>query len=260
MDLSNDYKLIRPIVSVLSQGYGRESTAQWILPMYEQMGMKGHNGLDLAAPLGTNIYAPCRMKVIGVDKDNRGTAYGLHVRGESPVLRDKYVLEIILGHFDSVKDSIKIGDWVEKEDLLGKCGCTGQCTGPHVHLGIRVKIAGGGVLDYNNGYFGYVDPTPYLEGSPLDLDRIYTQYNGKLIKSLDSPKVYLLENKTKRWFESEEHLWSHGYILWGTGSEEIIKLASFELNAIPNGVDMGKGKFWEHNQRMKNEYINYLKK
>lgn len=41
------------------------------------------------------------------------------------------------------------GDWIEQGDVVGYVGCTGSCTGDHVHFEVRV-----------NG--GHVDPMPYL--------------------------------------------------------------------------------------------------
>ncbi len=48
---------------------------------------------------------------------------------------------------------VRTGDWVDEGDPIGVAGCTGSCTGTHLHLELR-----------RNGV--PVDPAPYLSGQP----------------------------------------------------------------------------------------------
>lgn len=259
-----------PINGALSQGFGRDSTSPSVLPWYQSMGLNGHNGLDIAAATGTPVYAPLRLKLTELQIDPTvGRGYGTHIKGESDEFSfqegswlGKFKLELVFGHLKEFSKPYKLGDIVEAGDIIALSDNTGLSTNPHLHFGVRpmywVDVAGW-VVDSANGYKGSIDPSPLINGFPLDLERIYRQYDGRLIKSIDSSKVYLLQDRQKRWFPSEEHLWSHDFILRGTGAEEIIKLAPFELNAIPESAPMDKGRYWDHDQRIGFEYKEKLK-
>jgi murein DD-endopeptidase MepM/ murein hydrolase activator NlpD len=142
---------IRPKVS---QKFGKNPA------MYEPFGMKGHNGLDFGVPIGTPIYAPMDgvIKVI----DSKSAGYGLHIK-----IRNSYKkLECVLGHLS--RTDVKDGAKVIQGQKLGVSGNTGFSTGPHLHAGLRTLrssdkgVWGWDVENYNNGYFGYWDFSPYL--------------------------------------------------------------------------------------------------
>lgn len=271
--IAKRWTMIYPINGVRSQGFGenRALNDQGV-SIYKEMGMDGHNGIDLAAPLGTNVYFPCEMTISQMWDDDRGSGYGRHIRCTTQVFSfmeglwsGEFYLEILLGHFSAVEPTLKVGDRVTTKQLAGKCGCTGICSGPHVHLEIRpyyksiINYVEMWQRDLANGFKGAINPEPLLRYEPLNVERLYEQFDGRLIKSTDSPKVYLLKDGQKKWFPNEEILWSHGYILWGTGDKEILKISPAEINLIPDGDPIQQGPYWEHNQRMKAEYINYLK-
>jgi len=148
--LQTDWIQKRPRVS---QWFGANS------PMYEPFGMKGHNGIDFGVPVGTPLYAPMDGEAI-VKEDKFG--YGLHVKIRNPYKK----LECVIGHMSSclLKDKTK----VSQGQMIGKSGDTGYSTGPHVHTGLRTLQPGGKniwlwkVENYDNGYFGYWDFSPYL--------------------------------------------------------------------------------------------------
>jgi len=128
--------------------------------MYKQFGMNGHNGIDFGVPEGTPVFAGFdgRCKV----KDSKSEGYGLHIK-----LRSSYrKREAVYGHLSRV--TVKDGEDVHVGDLIGYTGNTGFSTGPHLHFGFRRLIAKSGdvfkweVENYENGYYGYVDPYEYL--------------------------------------------------------------------------------------------------
>jgi murein DD-endopeptidase MepM/ murein hydrolase activator NlpD len=128
-------------------------------PMYEPFGMKGHSGIDHGVPIGTPIYAP--MDGVIKVKDSKD-GYGLHVK-----IRNSYKrLECVLGHLSRV--DLKTGVKVVQGQVLGVSGNTGYSTNPHLHTGLRSLKPGGKdifkweVENYNNGYYGYWDFSPYL--------------------------------------------------------------------------------------------------
>ena len=125
--------------------------------MYKPMGLKGHNGLDLYYKKGTPIVAPIDMTVQSTTTDTDG--YGIYVRAFTDLVDDEK-LDLVFGHLD--KKVVKAGDKVKQGDLIGYGDSTGFSTGHHLHFGIRVRDKNNTVLNYNNGYFGYIDPEPFL--------------------------------------------------------------------------------------------------
>lgn len=128
----------------ITQGFGENPA------MYDQFGMLGHNGVDYGVPVGTEVFAPFEGDVYQVG-DEKGTGYGRYIK-----LR-KDNLEFVLGHLSEVH--VYTGQKVYMGDVIGKSGNTGYSTGPHLHVGVRY-IEDGRVLNYTNGYKGYVDCLP----------------------------------------------------------------------------------------------------
>lgn len=135
---------------------------------YARFGLKGHNGIDLRAKIGTPVYAPVSGMV--KIKNDRGGGYGLHVSIRRPWATP---LEIKLGHLSNVDESLD-GKIVNMGTYLGKTGNTGYSTGPHLHIGLRflipteeqviefIKNPNKSIFDWeikdvDNGYRGYVD-------------------------------------------------------------------------------------------------------
>ncbi|ADV67462.1 peptidoglycan DD-metalloendopeptidase family protein [Deinococcus maricopensis] len=91
-----------------------------------------HGGIDLAAPYGTPIYAATG----GVVREAGPGAFGLNVWTDSG--NDTF----IYGHMS--RTAVRAGQTVEQGQLLGYVGCSGICTGPHLHFEVRV---GGRAID-----------------------------------------------------------------------------------------------------------------
>lgn len=91
-----------------------------------------HGGIDLAAPFGTPVYAASAGTVAASGYG----AFGLNVwtvSGNSTV---------IYGHLS--RAAVVPGQTVQPGQLLGSVGCTGICTGPHLHFEVRL---GGQAVD-----------------------------------------------------------------------------------------------------------------
>ncbi|WP_231486721.1 M23 family metallopeptidase [Candidatus Blastococcus massiliensis] len=86
-----------------------------------------HYGLDLAAPLGTPIYAASDGVVI---KAGRASGYGNAV-----YIQDADGNVHIYGHMRYY--SVAAGDIVHAGDQIAKVGNEGQSTGPHLHYEIH---------------------------------------------------------------------------------------------------------------------------
>ena len=83
-----------------------------------------HSGLDLSAPSGTPIYATGPGIVT---KSGWGTGYGQYVEinhGNGYITRYAHASRLI----------VNAGDRVSAGEHIANVGCTGRCTGPHLHF------------------------------------------------------------------------------------------------------------------------------
>lgn len=88
-----------------------------------------HEGLDLRCWHEVPFYAPAPGTVV--------LAEGLDVRGNTIYV--DHGAGVASGYFHLSQLNVKVGDWVETGQLLGKCGDTGLTTAPHLHWEIRVN-------------------------------------------------------------------------------------------------------------------------
>jgi len=134
----------------ISQGFGENQ-----LPIYHELGLLGHNGIDVTLENGDAIYA-ChdgKIEFAGQDSYTNGPA-GLGI-----VLKtDGY--KTIYWHLQSF--AVSPGDMVKMGQLIGYGDNTGMSTGPHLHFGLKLLDINGDVINRNNGYDGAVDPSPYI--------------------------------------------------------------------------------------------------
>lgn len=132
--------------------------------VYAQFGLKGHNGIDLTPRFKSKmatIYAPIEG-VVTVVQDDGKAGYGKHVkiRSVAPDGNGRFK-EVVLAHLSEFK--VTQGQFVYLLDEIGVEGNTGFSSAAHLHFGLRyVDSKTGAVLDYDNGFKGYVDFFPYL--------------------------------------------------------------------------------------------------
>ena len=86
-----------------------------------------HFGLDIAAKVGTPIYAPADG-VVEYAKKKGG--YGKFL-----LINHPFGFKTGYGHLS--KYAVKPGDYVSKGDLIAYVGNTGRSTGPHLHYEVR---------------------------------------------------------------------------------------------------------------------------
>ena len=99
-----------------------------------------HEGLDLAAESGTNIYAAHSGEVVYAGE-------GMSGYGKLLVLRDGPIMTVY-GH--NRKVFVGFGDLVEKGQKIAEVGSTGRASGPHLHFEVRVQTV--------DGTYAAVDP------------------------------------------------------------------------------------------------------
>ena len=88
-----------------------------------------HEGIDLAAGAGTPITAAADGVVV--------SAGGLGGYGNATLIDHGAALATLYAHQSVVL--VKAGDPVTKGQLIGAVGCTGLCTGAHLHFEVRVR-------------------------------------------------------------------------------------------------------------------------
>jgi murein DD-endopeptidase MepM/ murein hydrolase activator NlpD len=86
-----------------------------------------HNGLDLAAPMGTEVYPTREGTVTELGTD---AVYGNYI---IITHADNWVS--LYGHLSSFSTSLH--STVTRDSVIGKVGSTGQSTGPHLHFELR---------------------------------------------------------------------------------------------------------------------------
>ena len=103
-----------------------------------------HSGTDIAAPLGTPVKASGSGVVVLSDKDYFYT-------GNMVVVEHGQGLHTVYAHLQSAE--IKVGDIVQKGDIIGYVGQTGRATGAHLHWGAvwhNIRFRPQSLLDLNN--------------------------------------------------------------------------------------------------------------
>ena len=88
-----------------------------------------HQGLDIAFPTGTKVLACEAGTVISA-----GYMGGL---GNCIVIDHGNNLQTVYGHLSEIK--VKEGQKVVRGQYIGNVGSTGNSTGPHLHLGVKVN-------------------------------------------------------------------------------------------------------------------------
>ncbi|OJI08015.1 MAG: hypothetical protein COX02_02560 [Candidatus Vogelbacteria bacterium CG22_combo_CG10-13_8_21_14_all_37_9] len=119
--------------SYLSRYTGPDYSGYFLRPIVggrKTQGLHGRNGVDLAAPSGTAVYASASGKVILARADGWNGGYGEYI-----VIQHPNGTETLYSHLSKV--SVSRGEKVERGQRIGSVGSTGRSTGPHLHLEIH---------------------------------------------------------------------------------------------------------------------------
>lgn len=100
---------------------------------------KYHSGIDFGAPSGQPIKAAYKGEVVISEYSSSAGNYIMINHGNG--------LATVYMHCSKL--NVSVGQMVEKGDIIGLVGSTGNSTGPHLHFSVRL-----------NGE--YVDPGPYI--------------------------------------------------------------------------------------------------
>ena len=108
----------------------------------EDRGDHAHSGTDIAAPTGTTVRAAeCGTVSVSGTESGYGTMVCVRHAGETTTC---------YAHLS--ESSVAVNEYVKAGQKIGEVGCTGSCTGPHVHFEVRQN----GVAE---------NAAPYLSGS-----------------------------------------------------------------------------------------------
>ena len=127
----------------MSSGYGYRRD-----PVYGAQ--RFHEGLDFAAPTGTEVYATADGIVEIADRKG---GYGNMIditHGYNYLTRYAHLSKIIVSE----------GDEVKRGQLIGYVGSTGKSTGPHLHYEVRFKDEPQNPVNY---YFMDLTPEEYAD-------------------------------------------------------------------------------------------------
>ena len=102
-----------------------------------------HNGLDIEAPMRSNIYAALSGEVV--------QASSYYSYGNLVVIRHDNGFSTYYAHLDKIL--VSVGDRVVQGQLIGLSGNTGYTTGPHFHFELRTPDGDA------------IDPLPYIYSS-----------------------------------------------------------------------------------------------
>lgn len=119
-------------------------------PRYTALRLAGHNGVDFALPLGTEVLSVEDAECWEVEYDPAGFGYYVKTRTEAGA-------EWLYAHLQ-MWELPRPGTWLPAGAHIGWSGSTGMSTGPHLHLGWRPRW-----WERGGGYVGYADPLPQLQ-------------------------------------------------------------------------------------------------
>ncbi len=130
-----------------------------------------HAGIDLAAALGTPIYAPADGVVAFAGRYPLRRSVSWWRYGNLVALRNGDRFIALFGHCDEIK--VKSGQRVRQGDVIATVGNTGWSTNPHLHYEVR-RLG-------DEGEFKPVDPRIYI------LDHRWRDEERFLIRARQSP-------------------------------------------------------------------------
>jgi murein DD-endopeptidase MepM/ murein hydrolase activator NlpD len=88
-----------------------------------------HSGIDIGAGYGTGVSAAASGQVVLASYSGYG--YGNYI-----IVRHGDGSETLYAHLSSIW--VSLGQYVAQGEIIGAVGCTGWCTGPHLHFEVRV--------------------------------------------------------------------------------------------------------------------------
>ena len=110
---------------------------------------KFHSGMDFTAPIGTEVYSTGNGVVASVSSSQRGL--GKHI-----IIDHGFGYSSTYAHLDDF--NVRVGQKVQRGDVIGYVGNTGMSVAPHLHYEIKLNRNN---VDPVNYYFNDLTPEEY---------------------------------------------------------------------------------------------------
>ena len=104
-------------------------------PLHERFGYargRLHAGIDVAV-LGTTSVRAALPGVV------TATGYLRNYSGYGNVVRIRHDSGVATMYAHLASAEVRVGDRVQGGQVIARAGCTGSCTGPHLHFEVRVR-------------------------------------------------------------------------------------------------------------------------
>ncbi|OUS05944.1 peptidase [Gammaproteobacteria bacterium 42_54_T18] len=126
-----------PLIGPITGVYGSQR-------IYNGTPKRPHYGLDIAAPVGTEVRAPTDVTITLAHQN-------MYYSGGTLIMDHGYGISSTFIHLDEVL--VKVGDKIKQGDIVAKVGSKGRSTGPH--------------LDWRINWFGVrLDPALIMPDMP----------------------------------------------------------------------------------------------
>jgi len=192
------------------------------------------------------LFAPV-SGTVRVHIESSGANFGYHLIID--IGGGKYV---VVGHMKKI--FVKDGDEVAMGQLIGYEGCTGFCSGDHVHLGLHTGDAKK-KAEYGTSVESWIRARDVSDGGEMqsistddlvcgltsghtyesDLKVTKWHPDGSLLKMQNDAKIYRVDDGRLRWIENEEVFWSYGYDF-----KDVMLMSKTEFACYEKGPNIGQ--------------------
>jgi hypothetical protein len=170
------------------------------IDFYKDMGMKGHNGMDMPGILGEHVcHAATFDGWMRTESDYSG-GLGVDVISNEPVYFEGKRPEGVPYSIEEVEygflSYVKLRYWhlhgyigetnkdVKFGQPIGLLGSTGASSAPHLHWSYKFCDKDGNAYNLNNGYYGAYDP----DSKVFDVSYDHSIFSADSARMLNIPK------------------------------------------------------------------------
>lgn len=122
------------ITGKITSAYSNSTPAGFLIrPLaggIKTQGLHGRNGIDLAAPTGTPVFASAEGRVILARMGGYNGGYGNYI-----ILSHDDNIQTVYAHLSQI--NVVAGQSVSQGQIIGRVGNTGHSTGSHLHFEVR---------------------------------------------------------------------------------------------------------------------------